>query len=69
MPAEHPERTPEREEVPLTGLAAGHSVAEMAKVIEIARQHAYRLLGQAEGRLAALQEEHDSSPGPRRRPR
>ena len=51
LPAERPEDMPEREWVLLTGLVAGRTVAEMAAIIGVARQHGYVLLHRAEGRL------------------
>ena len=51
VPAVRPEGIPEREWVLLSGLVAGRTVAEMTKVIGVARQHGYVLLRRAEGRL------------------
>jgi len=51
VPAERPADLPEREWVLLTGLAAGRTVAKMARVLGVARQNAYLLLRLAEGRL------------------
>ncbi len=53
MPAERPEGMPEREWTLLTGLVAGRTVTEMAKVIGVTRQNGYLLLNRAEGRLQA----------------
>ena len=49
---------PEREWVLLTGLVAGRTVAEMATVIGVARQHGFRLLRRAEAQLRVLEHEH-----------
>ncbi len=51
MPTERPEGMPAREWALLVGLLEGRTVAEMATILGVARQHGYVHLRRAEGRL------------------